>query len=146
MDSCKCKAAEISGWSCPCHGLGFVARGDKMKTLLEPSDLCVQEGLSRTDSSDRLSLMEELTDRVVAGNNIRWNPAACREAGACGRCEELCPTGILDLGAFPGGHLEGAVCLRCRLCLHVCPTGALSFLPLKHSRSSPGGSVSSLCL
>ncbi|EQD25215.1 MAG: putative ferredoxin [Leptospirillum sp. Group IV 'UBA BS'] len=65
----------------------------------------------------------------VAGGAIFWRASSCLQAGPCGSCEELCPTGVLDLGQFDGGLLEpeDSVCIRCRLCLMTCPTGALSF-------------------
>ncbi|MGC8499768.1 MAG: 4Fe-4S dicluster domain-containing protein [Leptospirillia bacterium] len=73
-----------------------------------------------------------IVESVVAGGNILWQPSSCREAGVCGRCEEFCPTGVLDLGRGPGqgSDLPGALCTRCRLCLFVCPAGALSLRPL----------------
>ena len=70
----------------------------------------------------------------VAGGAILWKLASCFQVGPCGSCEELCPTGILDLGeqglARDGAlALRNADCLRCRLCLVTCPAGALTLSP-----------------
>ena len=67
----------------------------------------------------------------VAKGAIFWSASSCLEAGPCGSCEELCPTGVLDLGLFERDLLstEAPVCIRCRLCLLTCPTGALAFSP-----------------
>ena len=139
---CEGGTAEVADRSRPRQGLGFVVRGDKMKTFREPLGFQKPERLSQDVSLGGRFFREGPPVSVVAGKNILWNRFSCQEAGLCGRCEELCPTGVLDLGEFPGGSIDGSVCIRCRLCLHVCPTGALSLLPLDASVLPRTGSVS----
>ena len=82
---------------------------------------------------------------AVARGNILWNFMACRAAGPCGHCEEICPTGVLGLQEFSRGGALGALCLRCRHCLQVCPSGALTFLPLDRRASGAGALQDAIC-
>ena len=142
MVFCERGRPEISGEGGSRGGFGFAVRGDKIMVLRVPLRFMEPEGHSpggKLGSSLCLELQSMIS---VAGMNILWDRSSCQSAGLCGRCEELCPTGVLDLGSFPGGGLEGAVCTRCRLCLYVCPTGALSLLPLALSRFPRTESIS----
>ncbi|MHB1285822.1 MAG: 4Fe-4S binding protein [Leptospirales bacterium] len=55
----------------------------------------------------------------VAKGRIRLDHARCNQ---CGECEELCPTGVLDLSG-EGGTGD---CILCRYCIVTCPVSALS--------------------
>lgn len=64
---------------------------------------------------------------IVAGGQVMFAGGPCLQVGPCGMCEEFCPTGVLQLAEI-GQALPGAVCIRCRVCLAICPVGALSFV------------------
>ena len=55
----------------------------------------------------------------VAGGRIRLDTDCCDQ---CGECEELCPTGVLNISGEAGTGL----CVLCRYCIVACPVSALS--------------------
>ncbi len=43
--------------------------------------------------------------------------------GACGTCEECCPTGAIRSG--PSYSIDEEVCIECGACESACPNGAV---------------------
>ncbi len=61
---------------------------------------------------------------LLNGNRrLVLDPAACV---GCGRCVEICPQGVWELGGEKRAVLSRPEdCTACRACLVQCPTGAV---------------------
>jgi len=77
-----------------------------------------------------MGTMQNLIDRAATRRPTRARIAtdadACRD---CGICERACPMDIPIREYLGVGEIDHPDCLRCRACVDVCPTTALSRIP-----------------
>jgi ferredoxin len=59
---------------------------------------------------------------LLSGESLVLDPSLCN---GCGRCEEVCPHGVLSVVARKAVVTDRGSCMQCGACRMNCPVGAI---------------------
>lgn len=97
----------------------------RLQKIVEAMEKGSQESLYRAGALPRLkSLLYPLFRKYVWSSNSFYATDRCT---SCGKCERLCPQGIIEIDSsgYPRWQKKG--CVQCSACIHRCPQRAIEY-------------------